>query len=1222
MIPIANLHLADVMDRHVFSVTLHCTIDSMVERMKAEHVSHVVVLDNAKPIGMLTERDLVRLLHQRVDRSRLVQEFMSSPVATVPGALGFRSAYIQLCLSRLRHLVVLDNDGAVIGVAAERDFLGHLGMELFQNVHSLRDLIDKTVPQLLPTLPVVDAIDLMVKEKRGCIVVAENGTILGIFTESQVPTVLARHEDGSAVTLSEVMRTGIAPITATVSVAEVMAQMVADRMGYVVVVDANDGIIGTIAQSRLLENVRTAVYAEMATRQLVEDQLRQVEAQLEATLEHTPNVAVQWYDREGRVRYWNHASENLYGWTAIEATGRTLDEMILTTGEAAEFKKLLAEIERSGKTLGPMEYQVRNRQGEPRWVEATFFPIPGEGDGELFFVCMDVDISKRRQAEQALHNSEYKYRELAEHLPLAIQVFSPEGITLRVNKAWERMWQVPIAALKNYNVLEDRQLEAIGILELLRQAFAGKSVAFPIHAYDKTQAQEIISGSGKLWLRAFAYPVLAEDGRLLEVVVVQEDISARKQDDDELAQHRQHLEELVAERTADLQENNRQLMQVQFAMDRAGIGIAWKDVETGRFVYANDEACRMLGYTQEEFLQLTVSDINPAYSPADGRQTSLDVLESGLPAHFDTGLRCKDGSSFPVEMTFYAFRDGDILRSIVFFQDISERKQAEDALLRAKEAAEAANRAKSAFLANMSHEIRTPLNGILGLARIGLRENVGRKAREISSKILKSGQHLVGVIDDVLDFSKLEAGKLVITPAPLSLAVVVEEALGLVAERAAEKMLPLARHLAPDLPQWVIGDALRIRQILANLLSNAVKFTEQGEIVLDVRRADAEILFSVHDEGIGMDPQQVADLFQPFQQADDSITRKFGGTGLGLAISMTLARRMDGSIEVASQPGLGSTFTLRLPLPATETQASSASRSTSYESGRHLEGLRVLVAEDIELNREVLEDMLTVEGARCLMAVNGQEAVAYIAEDPSGFDVVLMDIQMPVLDGRAAARQIRVIAPTLPIIALTAHALQEERELSTLAGMVDHISKPIDPAELIRVILAHTGLRTMAEETLVPPHPAVDVVPAAGHFTPPVPKNGFPSVTPTIAAESLPPSLAELDIETGLRFLGGNRARYRNMLDKFVAQHAQDAELIRAALDAGWTDEARRLVHGLKSVAATLGAVPLSETAYALELRLKAALDDPEQPADVDLPLAALTEALAKLINGMKATTT
>jgi PAS domain S-box-containing protein len=474
MIPIANLHMADVMDRHIFTVTADCTIAAMVERMKSEHVSHVVIVEGQRPIGMLTERDLVRLLHRKVDRSLPVSDCMSKPVTTVSGAMGFRSAYIQLCLSRLRHLVVVDNAGVVIGVAAERDFLGHLGMELFQNVRSLRDLIDRQVPVLSPDLPVVDAINLMVREKRGCVLVSESGTFLGIFTEDQIPTVLARHEDGSPVPLGEVMRDTILPVTETVSVADVMAQLVKDRISYVVVVDANEQIVGTIAQTHLLESVRTAVYAEMATRQLVEDQLLQVEAQLEATLERSPNVAVQWYDRQGCVRYWNHASEETYGYSAIEAMGKSLDQLILTPEEAGEFKSVLDEVARTGKTYGPQEYQLRNRRGEKRWVEGTIFPIPGESPGELFFVCMDVDVSRRKEAEHTLRESEERLQYVLEATQDAIWDYDTVTGLVTHNARWcqllglpDNMLQHPVSSFFDMVHPDDRQRTMQAITEAI-----------------------------------------------------------------------------------------------------------------------------------------------------------------------------------------------------------------------------------------------------------------------------------------------------------------------------------------------------------------------------------------------------------------------------------------------------------------------------------------------------------------------------------------------------------------------------------------------------------------------------------------------------------------------------------------------------------------------------------------------------------------------------------
>jgi len=379
-------------------------------------------------------------------------------------------------------------------------------------------------------------------------------------------------------------------------------------------------------------------------------------------------------------------------------------------------------------------------------------------------------------------------------------------------------------------------------------------------------------------------------------------------------------------------------------------------------------------------------------------------------------------------------------------------------LVAARNEAERLSRVKSEFLANMSHEIRTPLNAVLGMSRIGLRCAGDQPCKEHFRHIIDSGQHLLDIINDILDLSKLDAGRIKLETHPFQLVPTVEHAINLVASHAREKGLSLSANLAEDLPTWVSGDSLRLRQVLTNLLSNAVKFTQQGSVMLAVSRDGQNTLFAVKDTGIGINPEHVARLFMPFEQADSSTTRKYGGTGLGLSISHNLARLMGGEITVQSQPGQGSIFTLTLPLPVSmpPIPLNAELQHPVLPRQKRLEGLRVLAAEDVEVNRLILEDILVHEGALVQFAVNGKEALDQIEEaGVSAFDVVLMDIQMPVMDGHETTKRIHELSPGLPVIGLTAHAMPEERQRCLESGMLDRVTKPVDVNTLVEAICRH-----------------------------------------------------------------------------------------------------------------------------------------------------------------------
>jgi signal transduction histidine kinase len=388
----------------------------------------------------------------------------------------------------------------------------------------------------------------------------------------------------------------------------------------------------------------------------------------------------------------------------------------------------------------------------------------------------------------------------------------------------------------------------------------------------------------------------------------------------------------------------------------------------------------------------------------------------------------------------------------VFLAQLALETQSED-LRQARDAAEKAASTKMRFLANMSHEIRTPLNGILGLAE-GLNQSaLTDEQRSVFDDIVRSGQHLLSIVNDILDMAKVAAGKLSVEQVPFDLSALLRDIASPVAALAEARQLRFLLRIPTELPRLVLGDPLRVRQVASNLLSNAVKFTPAGEVCLTVQLSrPGWIRFDVHDTGIGLSPEQQESLFQEFHQVDSSPTRKFGGSGLGLAISQRLAELMGGRLWVESDLGEGSTFFFDLPLPTTDIMVSSTHAEMPAVSALP-PGLRVLVAEDNRVNQRVMVLMLTQAGANVEVAENGRIAVERHQAAP--YDVILMDCQMPELDGYEATGRIRSLpgnASLVPIIGVTANAFAEDRENCVRAGMNDYVAKPVTRANLIAAI--------------------------------------------------------------------------------------------------------------------------------------------------------------------------
>jgi signal transduction histidine kinase/ActR/RegA family two-component response regulator len=419
---------------------------------------------------------------------------------------------------------------------------------------------------------------------------------------------------------------------------------------------------------------------------------------------------------------------------------------------------------------------------------------------------------------------------------------------------------------------------------------------------------------------------------------------------------------------------------------------------------------------------------------------------------FEWTLRKRDGAQLLARIRARAIDDEQPTAggTIWIIEDITQRRAFELALADARDAAETANRSKSAFLANMSHELRTPLNGVIGLARLALDPDLppARKDKYLQG-VIDSAQTLTRIVSDILDLSKIEAGKLAIEDDDFDLHALIDTIETTYSQLATEKGLEFGVQRSDDVPRFVRGDALRVRQILGNFLSNALKFTSRGRIDLGVERVADGLRMSVRDTGIGIDMRTQERLFARFTQADASTTRRFGGTGLGLSICRQLARLMKGAVGVESTPGAGSTFWAILPLPAAAAPMPDGARA----DGANLAGMHVLLVEDNEVNMLIAEAMLQAWGVVVEQAGDGRAAIDAVErafERGKPFDAVLMDVQMPVMSGYEATAMLRqrYDKQRLPIIALTAAALTTEQRQSEALGMNDFVAKPIDELAL------------------------------------------------------------------------------------------------------------------------------------------------------------------------------
>ncbi len=724
--------------------------------------------------------------------------------------------------------------------------------------------------------------------------------------------------------------------------------------------------------------------------------------------------------RDGRILAVNDAAVAQYGYSPEEFLRMRNVDVSAEPEQTAEATRCI-----QGRI--PMRFH-RKKDGTIFPVEITVRAI--QLDGETVIVASVRDISERQRMEEALRDSEQRFHAFMDTIPAPAWITDEQHRYLYVNRPGiEQLGGLMEDYLGKYpwDVFPPGQQLASYMEHARRAMDAGQPLR-------EEADYPLTDGTIRCWVR-YIFPIHATGGRRL-IGGMAFDVTERKRMEDALR--------VSEEKYRSIFENST-------------LGIFRSTLE-GRLLEANPANAELLGYASTEELVHELTDLGrQLYVRPEQRGALMRMLleERRRNVATEIQVRHKSGRILTLRMNMRVVRDkhGQPLFVEGFVEDMTERVRMEQELRSAKTAAEAANRAKSDFLATMSHEIRTPMNGILGMIEVALRQNPPTEMARNLRLARQSARALLDIIGDILDFSRIEAGKVEHKEQPFRLRDLLRPTLDLLAQTAEDKGLRLLRLIDPAAPEALVGDAAHLRQVLVNLIGNAIKFTQAGDVSLNVEAAeslpkDAErtrLRFTVSDSGIGIPANKLQSIFEPFGQLDDA---RFAGTGLGLSISRKLVELLGGRLDVQSTLGKGSRFSFEA-----EFRLDTDKRECAREerAPRAALPLRILVAEDNDINRLVAEELLRNMGHHVLAVVDGRQAVEALSRER--FDVVLMDVRMPGMDGLEATRIIRNepppgVDPRVPIVALTAQALAGDRERLLEAGMDGYLPKPFDPAAL------------------------------------------------------------------------------------------------------------------------------------------------------------------------------